>query len=76
MPKIAVLQMNSGIDPDENLRAVKDAARRAAGEGAKVLFTPEMSILLDRDRKRAASWIEGSGPGSRGQTFDRMCCRI
>ena len=63
MPKIAVLQMNSGIDPEENLRVVEDAARRTAGEGAQVLFTPEMSILLDRDRKRAATWIESSGPG-------------
>lgn len=62
MPKIAVLQMNSGIDPEENLFAIEDAAQRAAGEGAKVLFTPEMAILLDRDRKRAAPWIESSGP--------------
>ena len=62
MPKIAVLQMTSGIDPEANLFAIEDAVERAAGEGARVLFTPEMSILLDKDRKRAGPWIESSGP--------------
>jgi predicted amidohydrolase len=62
MPKIAVLQMCSGIDPDENLATIEAAARQAAAEGAAVLFTPEMSLLLDRNRTRAAPWIEGPGP--------------
>lgn len=62
MPKIAVLQMNSGIDPEANLFAIEDAAQEAAATGAQILFTPEMSILLDRDRKRAALWIESGGP--------------
>jgi predicted amidohydrolase len=63
MPKIALFQMCSGIDPEANLFAIKDAAQEAAAAGAQVLFTPEMSILLDRNRERARSWIEGSGPG-------------
>ncbi len=62
MPKIALLQMCSGIDPEANLFAIEDAAREAAAAGAEVLFTPEMSILLDRNRERARGWIEGSGP--------------
>lgn len=57
MPKIAVLQMCSGIDPEANLAVIEDAARRAAKEGAEVLFTPEMSLLLDRDRARGGVWI-------------------
>ncbi|MGY6636491.1 MAG: carbon-nitrogen hydrolase family protein [Erythrobacter sp.] len=57
MPKIAILQMTSGIAPEANLKEITRAAKTAAGEGAKVLFTPEMSVLLDRDRKRAAQWI-------------------
>lgn len=57
MPKIAVLQMTSGIDPERNLEVIADAARQAGEEGAEVLFTPEMSLLLDRDRKRAGEWI-------------------
>lgn len=55
--KIAVLQMCSGIDPEANLATIRDAAKRAAGEGAQVLFTPEMSLLIDRDRQRAGRWI-------------------
>jgi deaminated glutathione amidase len=57
MPKIAVLQMTSGVDPEANFAAIADAARTAAGEGAAMLFTPEMSLLLDRDRARAAVHI-------------------
>ncbi|WP_073973596.1 nitrilase-related carbon-nitrogen hydrolase [Erythrobacter donghaensis] len=63
MPKIALLQMTSGIDPEANLFAIEEAAEEAAAAGAEVLFTPEMSILLDRDRARARHWIESGGPG-------------
>ena len=54
MPKIAVLQMTSGIDPEANYLAVEDAVAAANRQGAEILFTPEMSLLLDRDRKRAS----------------------
>jgi len=57
MPKIAVLQMCSGIDPEANFATIAEAARVAAGEGAAMLFTPEMSLLLDRNRTRAAAHI-------------------
>ena len=61
MTRIAVLQMTSGIDPEANYACIADAAGKAADEGASTMFTPEMSVLLDRDRKRAAEWIEGEG---------------
>jgi predicted amidohydrolase len=51
--RIALLQMTSGIDPAANAEAMAAAAAEAAGEGAVMLFTPEMSGLLDRDRARA-----------------------
>ncbi|WP_338445652.1 carbon-nitrogen hydrolase family protein [Pelagerythrobacter marensis] len=57
MTRIAVLQMTSGIVPADNAAAMADAAREAKGEGAEMLFTPEMSGLLDRDRGRAAQNI-------------------
>jgi len=57
MPKIAVLQMTSGVDPAANLATIVDAAHAAAKREAQILFTPEMSVLLDRDRQRAAQWI-------------------
>lgn len=56
---IAVLQMNGGIDPAANARILTDAVREAAAGGASVLFTPEMSNMLDRNRKRAAETIRG-----------------
>jgi deaminated glutathione amidase len=51
--RAALLQMTSGIDPAANAATLVEAVARAAGEGAVMLFTPEMSGLLDRDRARA-----------------------
>lgn len=57
MPRIALLQMTSGIDPAENAARIERAIGEAAESGAEMLFTPEMCGLLDRDRKRAARSI-------------------
>jgi predicted amidohydrolase len=57
MPKIAVLQMCSGIDAGRNFDTIRDAAHAAREGGAEMLFTPEMSMLLDRNRARAAEHI-------------------
>ena len=51
---VAVLQMTGDIDPAANARTIAGAAERAAGAGAALLLTPEMSNLVDRDRARAA----------------------
>jgi deaminated glutathione amidase len=55
--KIAVHQMQSGIDPANNAANMVEAIRRAADAGAGFYFAPEMSLLLDRNRKRAAASI-------------------
>ncbi len=57
MNRIAVLQMTSGIDPAANARALTGAIGAAAMGGATMVFTPEMSGLLDRERTRAATHI-------------------
>ena len=54
---VAVLQMTGDIDPAANARTIAGAAERAAGAGAALLLTPEMSNLVDRDRARAAGRI-------------------
>lgn len=54
MTRIALFQSNTGIDPAINARAMTEAIDQAAGGGAEMLFTPEMSGLLDRDVARAA----------------------
>lgn len=55
--RIALLQMTSGIDPDTNAAAIVSAIGDAARGGAVMLFTPEMSGLLDRERARATPHI-------------------
>jgi predicted amidohydrolase len=59
--KVALAQMTSGIDPVANARTLTDAIAQAASSGAVMLFTPEMSGLLDRDRARAASVLREEG---------------
>ena len=54
MTRIAILQSTTGIDPDANARTLTTAIEQAAAGGAEMLFTPEMSGLLDRDSHRAA----------------------
>jgi len=53
--RIAVYQAQSGIDPAANAERLAGAVREAAAGGAAMLFTPEMSGMLDRDRERALS---------------------
>jgi predicted amidohydrolase len=53
MARIALFQSCTGIDPVDNARALTDAIEQASAGGAEMLFTPEMSGLLDRDAKRA-----------------------
>ena len=54
-PLAAIVQMTSGIDPDANLWAIDRAMGEAARHGAAMVFLPEMSLLLDRDRQRSAA---------------------
>lgn len=57
MGRAAVFQMTSGIDPSANARALVGAIGAAASGGASMLFTPEMSGLIDRDRARGSKHI-------------------
>lgn len=54
MTRIALFQASSGIDPTANARALTDVIEQASAGGAEMLFTPEMTGLLDRDSARAA----------------------
>lgn len=55
--KAAVLQMTTGIDPFVNAAVLTQAIADAKAGGAAMLFTPEMSGLLDRDRVRGRAKI-------------------
>ena len=55
--RIAVYQSRTGIDPAANADGLVAAIGSAKAGGADMLFTPEMSGLLDRDRRRAAAHL-------------------
>jgi predicted amidohydrolase len=61
MTRIALYQASTGIDPAASARDLAAAVEEAAAGGAAMLFTPEMSGLLDRDRARAAGRLRTEG---------------
>lgn len=54
MLRIGLIQTTTGIEPAAEARQLSQRIAEAAAAGAKLIFTPEMSGLLDRDRARAA----------------------
>ncbi|HEX7740986.1 MAG TPA: carbon-nitrogen hydrolase family protein [Sphingobium sp.] len=67
--RAAIFQMTSGIDPAANGAAIVEMIARAKGEGADMLFTPEMAGYLDRDRDRAAATL-------RREADDRVLAQV
>jgi predicted amidohydrolase len=59
--RIALFQARTGIDPAVNAAELVRRVEEAAAGGASMLFTPEMSGLLDRDRERAAAHLRSEG---------------
>ena len=57
MVRVALYQALTGIDPAANAAALVAAVDEAAAGGAAMLFTPEMSGLLDANRERARANI-------------------
>ena len=57
--RIALFQARTGLDPETNAAELAARVGAAAAGGAAMLFTPEMSGLLDRDRDRAAAHLRG-----------------
>lgn len=55
--RAALFQMTTGIDPCANAAALSHAIAGARAGGAVMVFTPEMSGLLDRKRDRAGEMI-------------------
>jgi predicted amidohydrolase len=55
--RVALFQSRTGIDPVANARALVDAIEQGAAGGAVMLFTAEMSGLIDRDRIRSATRV-------------------
>lgn len=53
--RIGIVQTTTGIDPAAEAVFLSHAIAGLAAQGAQLVFTPEMSGLLDRDRRRAAT---------------------
>ncbi len=51
--KVAAVQMCSGVDPAKNASTMAELVRDAARRGAVYVQTPEMTGMLQRDRKAA-----------------------
>lgn len=49
--KAAIIQMRSGTNVPENIKAAVGLIRSAAEDGARFIATPEMTHLMQRDRK-------------------------
>lgn len=62
--RVALAQMCSGIDPAANAKNLRVHIEQAQAQGADILFTPEMTGLVDRDRSRASAniYIESEDP--------------
>lgn len=56
--KLALLQLNSSDDPAENLTTVLDMLRRAAGQGARFILTPEVTNCVSASRGHQAQVLE------------------
>ena len=59
--RIALYQAQSGIDPAANAAVLVDAVAQASAGGAAMLFTPEMSNMIDRNRERASGTARREG---------------
>jgi predicted amidohydrolase len=55
--RVALAQTTTGTDPAAEAVRLQQLVGEAAGAGADMLFTPEMSGLLDRDRQRATAHV-------------------
>jgi predicted amidohydrolase len=57
--KVAAIQMCSGVDPVRNAADMARLVRDAAVQGATYIQTPEMTGMLQRDRKAARQVLRG-----------------
>ena len=58
MVRIALFQSRTGTDPQKSAGELASAIAEAAARGAAMLFTPEMSGILDGDRSRALASVQ------------------
>jgi predicted amidohydrolase len=58
--RAAAIQLRSGIEPAANRAAAMPLLREAAAAGARLLCTPECTMVLDRDKERMLKTISSA----------------
>lgn len=61
MTRIALYQSRTGIDPSDSAADLAARIAEASAQGAAMLFTPEMTNILDGDKGRAARMVRSEG---------------
>lgn len=69
MTRIGIVQMNGGMEPADNAATLVAAIARAGREGAAIVFTPELSGMVDQDADRAVAKVVG-------ETTDQVLARV
>ncbi|QMW24532.1 carbon-nitrogen hydrolase family protein [Sandaracinobacteroides saxicola] len=62
--RVGLLQTTSGIDPAANADMLAAGVAELADRGAAIIFTPEMSGLLDRNGERLRAHVRGEADDS------------
>jgi predicted amidohydrolase len=55
--RVAAVQLRSGVEPAANRAHAMPFLRAAAADGARLIATPECSMVLDRDKERMLATI-------------------
>ncbi len=58
--RAAAIQLRSGIEPGANRAAATPLLREAAAAGARLIATPECSVVLDRNKERMIATVSSA----------------
>ncbi|MGD1888964.1 MAG: carbon-nitrogen hydrolase family protein [Cohaesibacteraceae bacterium] len=73
--RLGLVQMRSGRSLDQNVEAAATFISDAASQGARYVQTPEMTTLVERDRKRLAAEITADACARAADRFSQLAAR-
>ena len=74
--RAAAIQMRSGLDVAANVAAAEGLVHEAAAAGAQYVLTPEMTTILDRDRKRLLAAISPEAGDPSLKRFQELAAEL
>jgi predicted amidohydrolase len=74
--RAAAIQMRSGLDVAANVAAAEALIRQAAAAGAQYALTPEMTTVLDRDRRRLLAAISPEADDPSLRRFQALAAEL